>query len=117
MADTADLRSEGKNSSNRQAKLSRLRAQELKAKGLCSICGITAVKGRITCYGCSADASQTTRKWAFRKLCEEFNVDHDETLAYLHTLPLENVENLINLFKYTLKQQTAYRITYVTSDL
>lgn len=60
MADTADLRSEGKFSHTKEAQYARLRARNFELAGLCNMCGKTPVKNRKTCYACSADQKDKT---------------------------------------------------------
>jgi hypothetical protein len=75
MADTADLRSEGKNSQTQQAKYARLRAHGLELSGLCKYCGQTPVKNRKVCYDCSASQSDHTYRSGLRHFLKKYGVD------------------------------------------
>jgi len=97
MADTADLRSEGKNSQTAGAQYSRYRAQCLALSGLCKYCGDTAVKNRKVCYACSAKQVDHTYRSGLRHFLKKAGVDLENGVVYDST---EILSRLIDEARY-----------------
>lgn len=81
MADTADLRSEGKCSDNPQAIQSRQQRLDYIKSGVCISCAITAVKNRTVCYACSAKQAKSQQMYGFRKVLRDNGIDDFEAAA------------------------------------
>lgn len=76
MADTADLRSEGKQLSENPSTVYRRKQTALfKSQGLCAYCGKTHVKNRETCYACSKKQSGHTYTSGLRSFVKLANID------------------------------------------
>jgi len=95
MADTVDLRSEGKNSQSKSAVESRKRRKRLKYEGLCTICGITPIGGSRTsaCYECSKLQSRRTYKSGLRFFLKLVGADYET----VETLTTEQISELLNM--------------------
>lgn len=106
MADTADLRSEGKNSQTPSAIISRNKRLDRIAKGVCVKCGKTPVLNRVTCYECSSYQVEGTYLSGLRYYCQYSNIDPDSMLQFLNELPwqTEAVQSLKTLMSYAQKK-------------
>lgn len=97
MADTADLRSEGKKSETKSAKNSANRRQRLKCLGLCTICGVTKISGARTasCYECSAEQARRTYKSGARHFLRLVGVDFQTA----ETMSEDQIKQLLSLVR------------------
>jgi len=87
MAETQDLRSEGKNSDTPQAVSNRKLRAFRKAQDLCITCGAVRLKNRTQCYACVKQASEYNRRSNFRKHLSEHGVDLDEVIQLMSDKP------------------------------
>lgn len=81
MADTADLRSEGKCSTTPQALLSRQARLDRIKSDVCISCGITAVKNRTVCYACSEKQGAIQRMYGFRAVLRNNGIEDFDAAA------------------------------------
>ena len=83
MAYTIDRRSEGKNSTTKQAKASRFWRKKNEANGMCVKCGIAPVGGgKKTCPSCVDRSIVSQRKSHFRSHLAEHGIPKDELGAW-----------------------------------
>ena len=83
MADTSDRRSEGTLSSKPVNIAARIKHNEFKNKGLCCICGVTEVRGRITCYACTDDQKEKTYLSGLRYNLKKLGIDPEHQFEFL----------------------------------
>lgn len=74
MADTADLRSEGKSSDTQAAQTYRRLKAARQAAGFCVVCGKVPVKNRVTCYSCVDAQVVQQNRYGFRRVLAEYGV-------------------------------------------
>jgi hypothetical protein len=98
MADTADFRSEGKNSDTVSAKVSRTRYKQAKALGLCVSCHVREIAGSRTayCYGCSSDQVRRTYKSGLRANMKAAGIDWENATS----ITPAQMTALLDLAKY-----------------
>jgi hypothetical protein len=100
MADTADLRSEGKHSETPHATWQRQERKKRTAKGLCNVCGVTEVQNRIVCYECSSKKIDGVYLSGLRYHLSVAEIDPDSMLEFLDSRPqYEEIQKLIVLMK------------------
>lgn len=109
MADTADRRSEGTLSSKPANIAARIKYNEFMNKGLCKVCGLTEVRGRMTCYACTDDQKDKTYLSGLRYYLKKLEIDPIESIEFLDSLPWKTVEidqlkALMELAKYAYKR-------------
>ena len=75
MADSADLRSEGKFSNAPLAITAREKRYRLIASGTCIYCAAVAVKNRTVCYACSEKQGAFQRMYGFRAVLKNHGID------------------------------------------
>lgn len=85
MADTADLRSEGKRYYG-NGKYARERRVALTAAGLCNYCGKVEVTNRKVCYTCSCEQTQAAKLSGFRTHLKSNGIDPESAAASLRAL-------------------------------
>lgn len=90
MAYTIDRRSEGKNSTTKQAKYARAWRKKHEANGMCIKCGLEPVgAGKKTCPSCVDKAIISQRKTHFRNHLAEHGIEKDyldDNYQMLHDL-------------------------------
>lgn len=111
MADTADLRSEGKASKSKQAIENRVLRRQRLADGLCVCCGKTEVLNRKTCYDCSLTHSTKTYLSGLRHFCKELEINPEKMVTELESLPWRppEIQQLIDLMKIACYSSEAHK--------
>jgi len=116
MADTADLRSEGKNSTDPDNVRARRKYSANKSLGICASalnCGNTAVKNRSYCYACSAYQAKATYKSGLRSFVNASGIDDvNNTIEILEDIDrrsmpdaqAEELDKVIALLKFAQKK-------------